>query len=304
MNEDDFILSEFKKALLKNASEPVINLDETFPHKIDLFAQVHEIILEKLGSSLPPNRWSYYRIGLITKGSADYTCGIYKFRATTNTLVMIPQRVVTSSTNWAEDTEGYFILFNVEFFLQSHFPHRYLENKKILQPSIQPYIHLTPKQAHDVEQIFKTILQEKHGSDSHKNELIALKIIELLILAERLYAELHDFEDNHITLDIVKRFSNLVEANFIEERSVRFYASALHIHPNYLNALIKSQTGLSAKESIQSRLLLECKFLLHSTALSIKEISNLMGFRDPNYFSVFFKRNEGTSPITYRASYV
>src|SRR4051812_24166060 len=114
MNQDDFLLSEFKKALMRNASEPVINLDETFPHRIDLFAQVHEIILDKIGNQVPPNRWSYYRIGLITKGGADYTCGIYKFRAGENTLVMIPPRVVTSSSNWMEDTEGYFVLFNIE----------------------------------------------------------------------------------------------------------------------------------------------------------------------------------------------
>jgi AraC family transcriptional activator of pobA len=304
MKEDDFLLSEFKKVLLKNVSVPVIDLDEQFPYKLALFAQVHEILIDKIGNQIPPHRWSYYRVGLITKGGADYTVGIYKFKAYENTLVLIPPRVVTSSSNWAEDTKGFFVLFNLEFFLQSHFPHRYLDNKKILQPSIRPYIHLTPQQADEVMEIFQTIVVEKEGANSHKNELIALKIIELLILSERLYSELDDFEDNHITLEIVKKFSSLVESNFMEERSVSFYASALNIHPNYLNALIKSQTGLTAKESIQSRLLLESKYLLNSTSLSIKEISNELGFKDPNYFTVFFKRIEGIPPVAYRGSFV
>jgi AraC family transcriptional activator of pobA len=76
------------------------------------------------------------------------------------------------------------------------------------------------------------------------------------------------------------------------------------VHPNYLNALIKKNTGLTAKESIQNRLLLESKYLLHSTDLTIKEISNQMGFTDPNYFAVFFKKYENTSPTSYRGSFV
>ncbi|MFL5808456.1 MAG: AraC family transcriptional regulator, partial [Flavisolibacter sp.] len=286
---------------LRNAFSPVINLDEKFPHKIDLFAQIYETILDRVGNHVPPHKWSHYRIGLIKEGSADYTCGIYKFKAKKNTLLIIPPHVVNTSTNWTADAEGYFLLFNPDFFLQSHFPYKSLADKRILQPSIQPYMPLSAEQADSVEQIFLTILQEKNGDSSHKNELIAVKIIELLILVERLYLEVHEFDDNQVTLDLVKKFTDLVETNFSKERSVSFYASELYIHPNYLNAVIKKHSGMTAKDSIQNRLLLEAKYLLHSTRMSIKEISNELGFDDPNYFGVFFKRVEGHSPIAYRA---
>ena len=69
------------------------------------------------------------------------------------------------------------------------------------------------------------------------------------------------------------------------------------MHPNHLNALIKKHTGLSAKESIQNKILLETKYLLHSTKLPIKQISVQMGFNDPNYFTTFFKRSENLSPV-------
>jgi AraC family transcriptional regulator, transcriptional activator of pobA len=301
LNQDDFLLSEFKKALLKNALNPVINLDEKFPHKIDLFAQIYETIIDKVGNRVPPHKWSQYRIGLIKQGSADYTCGIYKFKLKENTLLIIPPRIVNSSSNWADDSKGYFLLFNLDFFLQSNFPYHHLENKKILQPSVQPYMQLTTKQAEAVEQIFMTILEEKQGNNPHKRELIALKIIELLILIERLYSEVHQFDNNEVALDLVKKFTNLVEANFDKEKSVSFYASELYVHPNYLNAIVKRQSGMTAKDSIQNRLLLEAKYLLHSTRLSVKEISHQLGFTDPNYFGVFFKRVEGHSPIAYRA---
>ena len=90
----------------------------------------------------------------------------------------------------------------------------------------------------------------------------------------------------------------------MEQRSVKFYADQLNVHPNYLNSIVKKQTGLTAKESIQNRLLLETKYLLHSTNLSIKEIANHVGFNDPNYFTSFFSRLENISPGNYRSLFV
>lgn len=303
MENDVFLMNEFRKALLKNAGEALLNLDDKFLHKFDFFIQRYEEIFKTVGSRIPPHKWSYYRIGLVKEGSADFVCGMYKFRAIKNTLVIIPARVVNSS-KWSEDAAGCLLIFNLDFFLQNHFPHKYLENKKILHPSVQPYLRLTEEQADDVSLIFQTILNEKDSDHTHRNELIALKVIELLILCERLYGEIHGAIENENTLDTVKRFADMVEEYFTKEKSVGFYASQLHIHPNYLNALIKAHTGFTAKESILNRIHLESKFLLHTTSLSIKEISSQMGFADPNYFAVFFKRFENQSPAAYRASFI
>jgi AraC family transcriptional regulator, transcriptional activator of pobA len=304
MPDDNVILSEIKKAILKFANAEVVDLDDHFNHKFEFGMFRFEELLRDTSRSIPPNKWSYYRIGLIKNGTGDFTTGIYKYRALKNTLVVIPARVITSSRDWSPDTEGYMLLFNIDFFLQSSFPYQYIESKKILSSSLRPYVHLTDEQAKEAEDIFETIIKEKQGSDNHKDELIALKIIELLILSERLFDEQLQLASNLPAVDIIKKFSDLLEINFTKERSVSFYASALNVHPNHLNLLIKKHTGLTAKETIQSRLLLETKYLLHSTTLSIKEISNQVGFNDPNYFTVFFKRLENMSPVSYRSSFV
>jgi AraC-type DNA-binding domain-containing proteins len=75
-----------------------------------------------------------------------------------------------------------------------------------------------------------------------------------LILSERFYEEELQLETNLPVVDIIKRFIDLLEVHFTHERSVSFYASQLNMHPNHLNAVIKKHTGLTAKESIQSRL--------------------------------------------------
>jgi AraC family transcriptional activator of pobA len=133
--------------------------------------------------------------------------------------------------------------------------------------------------------------------------LIAVKIVELLILGERLFEQDKEQVASQPLIESIRRFVDMLDEYFSKEHSVKFYAEQLAMHPNHLNALIKKHTGLSAKESIQNRILLEIKHLLHSTKLSIKEISDQMGFRDPNYFNTFFKRAEKLSPGNYRSSF-
>jgi AraC-like DNA-binding protein len=149
----------------------------------------------------------------------------------------------------------------------------------------------------------ESILVEKKQAETANNEWIAVKIIELLIIGERLFEQEQSLTANQPFIDSIQRFVELLDQFFSKEHSVKFYAEQLGMHPNNLNALIKKHTGLSAKESIRNRILLETKHLLHSTKLPIKEISDQMGFRDANYFNTFFKRAENQSPGNYRSSF-
>jgi AraC-like DNA-binding protein len=172
-----------------------------------------------------------------------------------------------------------------------------------LTASIQPYIYLTDDQAEEITRIFESIMFEKKLNENRNNELIAVKILEILLMGERLFEQVQSFTANFPYTDILKRFVDLLDMHFSKEHSVKFYADQLSMHPNHLNALIKKQTGISAKESIQSRIMLETKYLLHSTKLPIKQISSQMGFNDPNYFTTFFKRSENISPVNYRSNF-
>ena len=302
--DDEILLNEFWKTLRINVDKDVIDMDSSFPHKFGLFVQRIENIFPDTKRSIPPNRWSYHRIVFVTKGSAEFITGMYNFKVKKNTLLIIPSRVITSSKNWTLDAEGYYALFNMDFFLQNNFPYKNIENKNILSGSYQPEVNLTNEQAENISNLFERILKEKASGNIIKNELIALKLAELVIVSEQYFNKHLHFEKNTQAMDIIKRFSDLVENNFREQRSVKFYADQLNMHPNYLNSLVKKDTGKTAKESIQNRLLVEKQYLLHTTNLSIKEISGNMGFKDPNYFTSFFTRLEKVSPGNYRSSFV
>jgi len=296
------MLEEFRRAIRANADQHVVDLDAKFTHKFNYQIQRIEDVFADTKRTVPPNRWSYYRIIFFQRGGAEFLTGIYKIKARKNTLIVMPTRVITSSKNWSLDAKGYVILFNLDFFLQNNFPHKYIEDRKILSPSVRPDIQLTESEAEEMTKIFEDIIREKRSDDKLKAELIALKNIELLINCERLFEKKQDLASAIPIVDVIRRFILLLDDWYLKEHAVTFYADKLRVHPNYLNSLVKKHTGMSTKEIIQNRLLLETKYLLHSTTLSIKEISNKVGFSDPNYFTTFFKRLEKMSPVNYRTS--
>jgi AraC family transcriptional activator of pobA len=303
MSDDQYRISEFKKALRQYSGDGVVDLDKNYPHKFNVQIHRFEDVLRNSRMSAPPNRWSYHRIGFLKEGEGEVISGIYKFRAKKNTLVITPSRVITSSKDWSFDTKGYVLLFNLDFFQENNFSHQFIANRKILNTPGQPYVYLTDDQAEEMTRIFETILLEKKSREIINNELIAVKILELLILSEGLFEEVYGLTSNLPNTDLIRKFSELLDEHFVKEHSVRFYAECMSMHPNQLNALIKKHTGLSAKETIQNKLLLEIKYLLHSTGLSINQISRQLGFSDPNYFGTFFKRSENLSPSNYRSAF-
>jgi AraC-type DNA-binding domain-containing proteins len=99
---------------------------------------------------------------------------------------------------------------------------------------------------------------------------------------------------------ITKQYYDLL-AHFIkEEQSVEFYAGTLNVTSNHLNKSVKSVTGKTAIGLLNEMRLLEAKMQLRQTGKTIGEIAFNLGFEDQSYFTRFFKKHTGCSPLTYR----
>lgn len=82
--------------------------------------------------------------------------------------------------------------------------------------------------------------------------------------------------------------------------TVHYCAENLHLSPNYLGDLIKKETGKSAQEYIQLKLIDVAKEKVFDTSKSISEIAYELGFKYPQHFSRLFKKMVGFSPNEYR----
>jgi AraC family transcriptional activator of pobA len=300
MDEDAIILKEYREAFRKYAKNGVIDMDSRLKHKFNL--QVHPLkdAVVEWGGEVPLMRQSQFFILLVKEGTGEKTVGHFTFPLHGHMLVIIPKRIAHSTKYCSYDVAGYFLSFDNDFFLQNAFPRDRIINKKIFKTSIKPYLTLAESQEQKLTTIFETVLAEYKGAMKSKNQMIAIKVLELLIQCDRLFTDAESERHEPIYNDVVESFNELIEKNFTTHRSVRFYADALHVHPNHLNFLVRKYTGLTAKETIINHILMEAKMLLHSSPLTIKEISYELGFDDPAYFSTFFKRNLNLSPGKYK----
>ena len=85
-----------------------------------------------------------------------------------------------------------------------------------------------------------------------------------------------------------------------KERSVLYYANEQHLSPNYFSSIVKSISGHTAIQWIETFTMILAQHYLGSTKLSIKEIANRLHFPDQSIFGRYFKKHYGISPTEYR----
>jgi AraC family transcriptional regulator, transcriptional activator of pobA len=261
-----------------------------------------EDAIRVLGLSLPPNRYKFYYISLVTKGYAIKTIGLHTFRIKSNTLWFVPPGLIHSSKDWSHDARGYYITFSPDYLLFDASYQMPLQQSPFFKLNCAPYLYLNKTDSEEIVELFKKMYREAERRDAFKDALIRLYIRELLMKAERM----HQFQQadcpaqTRTSLGLVNRFIQSVEAHFIEQKSVGFYANLLAIHPNYLNSVVKTVIGNTARNIILERTLLEAKCLLYQSQLSVKEIAAHLRFQDASYFSRFFKKHTRSTPQEYQ----
>lgn len=102
------------------------------------------------------------------------------------------------------------------------------------------------------------------------------------------------------TLRYFDRFQKRIRQSVQEVQSVQEYARELNITTVHLNRICQSLVKKSALQIIHEYVIDEAKKYLLSTTLSLSEISYLLNFRDPAYFSRLFKKQTGYTPGEFR----
>jgi AraC family transcriptional activator of pobA len=300
MTDDEIILKEYREVFRKYAADGIIDLDVRLKHKFDFRINRVEELMEGLNGVLPSVRLSQYFVVFLREGLGEKTIGRFSFPVQPNTLFVVPKRVTHSSRYVPDTCKGYFLSFNLDFFLQAVFPSRHIVDRGIFKAAVIPYLILGKEQAALVSAIFEYLIEEFHAERVNKSELLAIKTLELLILCDRFFTNAGHIPAPNASNMLFDQFQEAIQVNYIQEKTVKFYADALHVHANHLNFIVKKQTGQTAKQMIDEQVLLEAKSLLNSTSLSIKEIAYRLGFEEPDQFSSFFRKRQKLSPTQYK----
>lgn len=94
-------------------------------------------------------------------------------------------------------------------------------------------------------------------------------------------------------------FIREVQKNYMVNREVSFYASKLCITPKYLGIVVAQVSGRRPLEWIRDYVILDAKAMLLSREYSIQQISQILNFPNPSFFSKYFREAVGCSPSKF-----
>lgn len=186
---------------------------------------------------------------------------------------------------------------------------RKIKNYSFFSYEVNEALHLSKKERAIVNDCFDKIAYEIDlNIDIHSKTLIVSNIELFLNYCMRFYDRQFITRTN-VNKDILSRFENLLHAYFGSEKpqtlgipTVSYCADQLHLSPNYFGDLIKKETGRTALDHIQSKVISEAKLMLFDKDKQISEVSNLLGFNYQQHFTRLFKQKTGVTPHEFRNS--
>lgn len=204
----------------------------------------------------------------------------------------------------SHDIEGYIFLFNAEFYLLNRRNQNSLIEFPFFYTIHQDNPPLLLNNSNDIlflETLFRQSISEADLSGEYKFEMLCSLLDLILTFCAARYHENEPLTQQGKGQILVKQFFHLLEENYTQNLSITRYAEMLGITPNHLTQTVKVLTGKTTSQMIKAKQLLEIKRLLVHTNLTVSEIANQLHFDDQSYFTKFFKRETGITPLQFRS---
>ena len=152
----------------------------------------------------------------------------------------------------------------------------------------------------------KIEMELQHPIDKHSKRLISRNIELLLDYCMRVY-ERQFITRSESNKSVLVKFEALLDDYFQSDKpqtdglpSVKYFADKVFLSPNYFGDLIKKETGKSAQEYIQTRMIDLAKEMIAGTEKTVSQIAYELGFQYSQHFNRIFKKNVGYTPGEYR----
>lgn len=217
-----------------------------------------------------------------------------------------PGQVVQVEPNGNESASAIGLLFHPDLI------HGTSLGRKIERYSFFSYhdaeaLHLSEREREQYLMIIESIKRElRHDIDRHSKELLCDNIEMLLDQCLRFY-DRQFITREKVNGDVLADFERILNAYFTEGvarndgfPSVARMADELHFSVGYFGDLIKKETGQTAQQYIQNKLINLAKEALLGTDLPVSEIALNLGFDYPQHFTRMFKKVTGKSPSEFR----
>lgn len=170
-------------------------------------------------------------------------------------------------------------------------------------------LHMSEKEQDILLDCLNNIKNEmEYPVDKHSRQLLTVYIELFLDYCLRFY-DRQFITRAKVNSDILQSFERELNAYFSDNTaqrlglpSVAYFADKACLSPNYFGDLIKKETGKTAKEYIQLKMISLSKQYLLGTSQSVSQIADRMGFQYPQHFIRMFKKYAGCTPNEFRTA--
>lgn len=275
-------MDSFLNLFTQNTTLPIRLISPTFGH----------IPAELAGAYGLTHRKPYYFFLFMLEGSTQHGVDLQQFELKAGELLFILPHQIHQLPLTKAGTDYFKIGFDETCL--ARLPKQY---PFLINPLNNQKIGFTATAATRLKAIFEILLQLLSTMDANP-ELILAHLNSLLVEIDAAYfATGKKPADDKLATYI--RFKLLIENSLTDHASVQDIAEQLALNTNSLYTIVKYYSGLSPKEFITNRLILEAKRRLYYSESSIKELAYDLGFNDPDYFSRLFKKVTGKTIATF-----
>ncbi len=241
-------------------------------------------------------------------GELRYGRGTYDYQE--GTLVFISPGQVVEIIRKAPDVQrkGWALLFHPDLLHGTQLG-KQITDYHFFSYAINEALHISEKERKIVFDCFEKITGEiGERLDRHSKKLIVNNIELFLDYCIRFYERQFITREN-VNQGILEKFDGLLNEYFRSGKpnqlgtpTVSYLADKLNLSPNYIGDLIKNETGKSAQEKIQLKLVEQAKEKMSDPEKTISEIAYELGFKYPQHFTRMFKKEVGLSPAEFRST--
>lgn len=240
-------------------------------------------------------------------GDITYGCQPYDYEDGTLVFVAPGQVYGVDSKGGAVKPSGYALVFHTDLIAGTHLA-KTIKDYTFFSYEVNEALHLSKKERKTIVDCLEKISSEiGQNIDKHSKKLIVSNIELFLDYCMRFYDRQFITRSN-ANNDILIRFENLLNDYFKSDKTldlglptVTYCAEELHLSSNYFGDLIKKETGSTALDYIQSRLIDEAKTKMFDASKTINDIATELGFKYQQHFTRLFKQKTGVTPNEYRS---
>lgn len=269
---------------------------------VDFYANYVDLHVKEHHFTKLPHKHDFYLIILFTHGRGSHEIDFQTFQVEPGTLFVLRPGEM-HYWELSEDIDGYVFFHSRDFYDRRYVTSSIKDFDFYSSFQSSPCIRIEGDFLTSIGTLMREIVSESLKSDALKWEKIHALITLVYINISRIHRPAYKVK-SAVYIQKVRKFEEVIEANFKQLKFAKDYAELLNITEKHLNRITKECFNKTSTQLIGERVLLEAKRMLMHSGNNVNQISEELGFNETSYFIRFFKKHMGVTPLHFQNSYL